>query len=273
MPRIRAVKPEFWSSPNHPDDPWTRLLFIAMWNWADDAGVGTANLRELAGFAFPNDDHIDARAMRRMCADIAAHYGAQFYTVANRPYYSIPSWREHQKFDKRREGKHPGPDEAEKWLYQDGSDESAQRADNAPTMRGQCGAVSAPEIGTGEVGTGEQFSPALSEFHSPARARENESEREHPESSMILIPDDWSPNDLHHAKHPRPDLDDLADGFRDHATATGRRCHGRGGWDAAFSNWVRKSKPPGTPASTTDARIAAAQALKTNVHQLRGLES
>lgn len=90
---------------------------------------------------------------------------------------------------------------------------------------------------------------------------------------MILIPDDWSPNDLHHAKHPRPDLDDLADGFRDHATATGRRCHGRGGWDAAFSNWVRKSKPPGTPASTTDARIAAAQALKTNVHQLRGLES
>lgn len=160
MARIRAVKPEFWSSPNHPDDPWARLLFVAMWNWADDAGVGTANLRELAGFAFPNDDQIDVGAMRRMCADISAHYGAQFYTVNNRPYYSIPSWREHQKFDRRREGKHPGPEQAEKWLYQDESDESAHCADSAPTVRRQSGAVSAPEIGTGELGTKNSSSTA-----------------------------------------------------------------------------------------------------------------
>ncbi|WNM74490.1 RepA-like replication initiator [Gordonia phage BearBQ] len=93
---------------------------------------------------------------------------------------------------------------------------------------------------------------------------------------MILIPDDWAPNDLHRAKYPRPDLNEIAEGFRDHAIATGRTCHGRAGWDAAFSNWVRKSKPPGTPVSTTDARIAAAQALKEptpNVHHLRGLQA
>lgn len=170
MPRIRAVKPEFWSSPNHPSDPWTRLLYIAMWNWADDSGVGTANLRELAGFAFPNDDEIDARAMRRMCADIAAHYGAQFYTVAGRPYYSIPSWREHQKFDKRRDGKHPGPEQAETWLYQDVSEESAQCADSAPNVRRHAGAPPAPE--QGNRGTGEQgnLSPVLPDVHSPAHA-------------------------------------------------------------------------------------------------------
>ncbi|MBR7191705.1 hypothetical protein [Gordonia sp. SCSIO 19800] len=165
MARIRAIKPEFWSSPNHPSDPWTRLLYIAMWNWADDAGVGTANLKELAGFAFPNDDEIDVGAMRRMCADIAAHYGALFYTVGGRPYFSIPAWREHQKFDKRREGRHPGPEQAESWLYQHRQGESAQCADSAPTVRPHIDAPPAPEVGTGEprnIGTGNP--PALPEL-------------------------------------------------------------------------------------------------------------
>lgn len=79
---------------------------------------------------------------------------------------------------------------------------------------------------------------------------------------MILIPDDWAPNDLHRAKYQRPDIDELADSFRDHAASTGRRCHGRAGWDAAFSNWVRKSKLRSANGSTTDARVAQAQALK-----------
>lgn len=159
MARIRAIKPEFWSSPNHPADPWARLLFIAMWNWADDAGVGTANLKELAGFAFPNDDEIGVGAMRRLCADVSAHYGAQFYTVGARPYYSIPSWRDHQKFDSRRTGKHPGPDEAETWLYQDEPEKSAQCADSAPQVRPHVGASSAPE--QGNLGTVEDRNSVL----------------------------------------------------------------------------------------------------------------
>lgn len=74
---------------------------------------------------------------------------------------------------------------------------------------------------------------------------------------MILIPDEWEPNDMHRAKYPRPDLDALADGFRDHAVSVGRRCNGMAGWDAAFGNWVRKSKPPTIPgqgAATTKAQ-------------------
>lgn len=72
---------------------------------------------------------------------------------------------------------------------------------------------------------------------------------------MILIPDNWAPNDLHRAKYPRPDLDTLADGFRDHAVSVGRRCNGHAGWDAAFGNWVRKSPPPASEgAATTKAR-------------------
>ena len=56
MARIRTIKPEFWDSPDTAKaGPWARLCFIALWNWADDYGRGTANLKELEGFIFPND--------------------------------------------------------------------------------------------------------------------------------------------------------------------------------------------------------------------------
>lgn len=56
-----------------------------------------------------------------------------------------------------------------------------------------------------------------------------------------------------------------------------RRTGARPEWLAAIAGDVvqarRARAAPHVPASTTDARIAAAQALKTNVHPLRGLES
>ncbi len=127
MARIRSVKPEFWSSPNLPEDPWARLLYIAMWNWADDNGVGTANPRELLGFAFPNDEHLTVLDLRRMLVEIRRVFGVKFYEVAERPYYAIPSWEAHQKFDRRSKGKYPGPEEAEsqiRWMKSEDSTES-----------------------------------------------------------------------------------------------------------------------------------------------------
>lgn len=110
MARIRSIKPEFWSSPNLPPDPWVRLLYMAMWNWADDNGIGTANPRELLGFAFPNEDHIRLVDFRRMLVEIHRVFGVKFYSVAGRPYFSIPSWERHQKFDRRSKGRYPSPD-------------------------------------------------------------------------------------------------------------------------------------------------------------------
>lgn len=114
MARIRSIKPEFWSSPGiESTDPYARLLYIAMWNWADDSGVGVANPRELLGFAFPLEEDINVTDLRRMLEEIRRVFGVNFYTVAGRQYYSIPSWEKHQKFDRRSKGKYPGPEEAE----------------------------------------------------------------------------------------------------------------------------------------------------------------
>ena len=117
MARIRTIKPEFWDSPDTAKaGPWSRLLFIALWNWADDFGRGTANMKELEGFAFPNDSVFADRSGNTVqfpciVAEVAECFGVMFYEVSGRPYYAIPSWEEHQRNERRSKGsKYPSPE-------------------------------------------------------------------------------------------------------------------------------------------------------------------
>jgi hypothetical protein len=115
MARIRSLKPEFWSSPgNNGTDPWVRLLYQAMWNWADDFGRGTANVRELAAFAFPFDDDPiapTATELPRLLTEVQSRYSVVFYEVAGRRYYAILSWENHNRNERRAKSKYPGPEE------------------------------------------------------------------------------------------------------------------------------------------------------------------
>ncbi len=127
MARIRTIKPEFWDSPSTASVSFpARLLFIALWNWADDHGRGTANLKELEGFAFPNDDEFcscggntahrsgNTVNFRDLVAEVSEAFDVVFYKVNNRPYYEIPSWNEHQRNERRaKSSKYPGPEEAD----------------------------------------------------------------------------------------------------------------------------------------------------------------
>src|ERR1051326_3955480 len=163
MARIRTIKPEFWSSPDTArlDDPWARLLFIAMWNWADDNGRRTANPKELAGFAFPNDDGISSADIRRMLGGIRRAFGVILYEVGGRPYYAIPSWELHQKIDRRSTGRYPTPEEGSNWdpdppsasdLHErNGQVRSSENPAESPPR-----ARSEPGAGSWNRGTGEQ---------------------------------------------------------------------------------------------------------------------
>lgn len=178
MARIRSIKPEFWSSPGQEQcrDPYARLLFIAMWNWADDTGRGTANPRELAGFAFPWDEHLSSADIRRMLGEIRRAFGVVFYEVGGRPYYFIPSWDKHQKIDKRSGSRHPGPDAGSPW-DPDPDPNSATQSEQAKQPESEGPAEPSeepaespssprrmPGAGTGEQGnrgTGEEPLPPL----------------------------------------------------------------------------------------------------------------
>lgn len=157
MARIRTIKPEFWGSPDTAQASFAaRLLYIAMWNWADDFGIGIANMKGLAGFAFENDDQITGAELPRLCKEVADCFGTQFYTVRGRSYYSIPSWDEHQKTERRAKRRNPGPDDPE------ASTDLRIHGDlgNSATTQGSTSkSPENPPIGTGEqgnIGTGEQ---------------------------------------------------------------------------------------------------------------------
>lgn len=117
MSRDRMIRQSFWES-NHPDDPWARLLFCAMWNYADDYGVGICILKKLNGFAFPNDDITD-RQVEQMLRDIAQSYGVVYYTVGKQSYYQIPTWSRHQYVQHPNKTRNPTQEQAETWLYRD----------------------------------------------------------------------------------------------------------------------------------------------------------
>jgi hypothetical protein len=174
MARIRTIKPEFWSSPDTAacEDPWARLLFIAMWNWADDSGRGTANTKELAGWAFPNDEKIDSADIRRMLGEIRRAFGVVFYMIGGRPYYAIPSWDKHQKIDKRSGPKHPAPEDGRDWDPDpDGAADQRKHTNSAKPAEPSAEPAEpsrnprrVPGAGTGEQGnrgTGEEKTLAL----------------------------------------------------------------------------------------------------------------
>lgn len=128
MPRIRTLKPQFWDSPDTAKaDLAPRLLFMAMWNWADDAGRGTANLKELEAFAFPYDDVTQLprrssgnsapvwRNFAELFWETVQVYKVSIYVHGGRKYYEISSFRVHQSKNFRPDSSLPGPDDGEKW--------------------------------------------------------------------------------------------------------------------------------------------------------------
>jgi hypothetical protein len=152
MARIRSIKPEFWDSPSTAKaSAVARLAFIGMWNWADDFGRGTANLKELEGFIFPNDDIWTlsggtSENFRQVMSEVAECFDVTFYTVRGRPYYAIPSWSKHQRNERSAKAKYPGPEEADQPsdLRRDGTSENLRHdVTEAPKSSG---------LGTGEQG-------------------------------------------------------------------------------------------------------------------------
>lgn len=156
MARIRTIKPEFWDSPDVARASLrTRLFYIAMWNWADDYGKGTASAKQLIGFAFPNDEDVTVSDYPSLAKDVAECFGVVFYEADRRPYYFIPTFPDHQRTEKRATSRIPDPpsDVSAGQKPWDGS--SDDRVGSSDARRG-------PSVsGTGEQGnrgkgTGEQ---------------------------------------------------------------------------------------------------------------------
>lgn len=112
--RIRTIKPSFWRSDDITALPMDlRLLFIGLWSYVDDNGVGIDDYRQIAADLFALEE--DQTAIRRFVRDGVATLSrgplVTCYMIENKSYLFITAWDEHQKVDRPNKARHPRPPE------------------------------------------------------------------------------------------------------------------------------------------------------------------
>jgi hypothetical protein len=99
MARIRTIKPEFWTSEQVMECALvTRLMFIGMWNFADDNGRMTFSPKKIKAQVFPADE-VSASDVSGMLDELSQHGLIKHYSVDGVEYLQITGWK-HQKIDR-----------------------------------------------------------------------------------------------------------------------------------------------------------------------------
>ena len=151
--RIRSIKPEFWRSDDISALEWDeRLLFVGLWSYVDDNGVGVDKLSSIAADLFASDlernpPETFARVSRGL-QQLATAGRIVRYTVESRPYLEVVNWDKHQRIDRPNKPRFPRSEA------------------NGAEIRDNLASVAAKEAsGTGEQGnrgTEEQGNSSLS---------------------------------------------------------------------------------------------------------------
>jgi len=111
MARNRTLPHEFWSCEAVIDcAPMTRLLFLGLWNHADDFGVQPLKPRTIRFQVFPGDT-IDDECLRAMIEELQAQGLVRIYSVNGREYVAVVDWEQYQSVSKRARRRYP-PDPA-----------------------------------------------------------------------------------------------------------------------------------------------------------------
>lgn len=98
MARIRSIKPDFWTDEKVVEvSAFARLLFIGLWNFADDEGRMVYSPKKIKMQIFPADS-IDTS---ELFGEIRGKGLIEIYTVDNVEYLQVVGFAKHQKIDKR----------------------------------------------------------------------------------------------------------------------------------------------------------------------------
>lgn len=164
--RIRTVKPEFWRS----DDIDAlcledRLLFIGLWSYVDDSGVGIDKESSIAADLFAGDLAREfSETSRRVHEGLKRLSAAGLitrYTVSGRRYLHIATWTKHQKINRPTPSRYPPPASA---------DSPPPDPGREPSLNGHGVLSESSRPGTGEQGnrgTGENNTRAPRSLSAP----------------------------------------------------------------------------------------------------------
>lgn len=99
MPRIRSIKPEFFTSEQVVEcSANARLLFIGMWCFCDDGGVHPASAKRLKMEVFPADE-ITSDDVQKLVDELIARHLVEIYVVDGKEFWHVTGWH-HQRIDK-----------------------------------------------------------------------------------------------------------------------------------------------------------------------------
>ena len=116
--RIRSIKPEFWRSRDIANLNWdARLVFIGLWSYVDDNGVGKDIDYDIIGDLFAADLIKDPREtvarVSRALASLSEAGLIYRYEFDGTPYLEIATWSRHQRIDKPGKPRYPSHKMAE----------------------------------------------------------------------------------------------------------------------------------------------------------------
>lgn len=112
--RIRSIKPEFWRSDDvsalNAED---RLLFIGLWSYVDDNGVGVDKLATVAADLFASDIERDpSETFARVSRGLQNLFEGgliERYEANGKRFLHITNWEKHQRIDKPNKPRYPLP--------------------------------------------------------------------------------------------------------------------------------------------------------------------
>jgi len=182
--RIRSIKPEFWRSLDIAalsiED---RLLFIGLWSYVDDNGVGVDRVPVIAAELFADDLSRDPReTLSRVSEGIGrlSEQGlVQRYSDGSKDYLSITNWERHQRIDKPNKPRYPLP-----------TSENVEIRETLATHSRDIRETPAPGTGEqGNRGTGEQGKNTCSS--DDERGGSNQANEPEPVNSYPQAFEDW----------------------------------------------------------------------------------
>ena len=289
--RIRTIKPEFWRSEDIAalsiED---RLLFIGLWSYVDDNGVGRDEPQLIQCDLYPLDTFTEASVRTHGGLMRLSQQGliTRFEGPDGRRYLQINSWDKHQKINRPAKPRFPQYN-AENCTLTEGS------------LSPHCTLTEAslPEQGTGnrEQGTGKHTllgpsheteaaesasaeTQTVSADAAPATANTSKPSKSS-KARGTRIPDGWQPDqalaDWTRANAPAAATVLELDRFRDYWTAQPGAKGRKTDWAATWRNWARRCQEQAhqptrgpAPRATTDDRVngwlALAESLDPN-HQ------
>lgn len=115
MARNRMIRPSFWADEKIGKlSPMARLLFIAIWNFADDYGVYSSSPRRVLGECFENDLTVNESDVIEYLSELETIGVISRFQAENRDWIHVTNWADHQKIDKPSKTRNPVPPKNQK---------------------------------------------------------------------------------------------------------------------------------------------------------------